>query len=385
MSAAASPVSTAEAAVPASAAPSRSLELDVLRFLSLGAMCTLHVLSTWWQPTDLHPQAREVARFIHDACQFCVPVLFLVSMMLNGRRQERDEAQGTVRPLGPRIGALAKPTFTWLALYWLVGLVLQSQGLASQWIFRIPLGAHPLNTVMLAVHLWFMLVLLQAEPLFPSVYRATGRLTAGRPGRALALVVILFALKAVVTGFMFQPRRVALGAWLGLVGPFWLELMVLGATWPLIQSLLPRRPSALTFAVWGVGVPALAAWVDTLEVRYWVARDVPEMIAHSNWRVGNGLYAVALVAAVLVHKDWLLPRIPASVARFLTRFGQSYSYGFYLAHALFLLTSELLAPRLGWPPSARLVLMLVTTLGGTAGLLLLLKRTPRLGAWLGVR
>ncbi|RKH58578.1 acyltransferase family protein [Corallococcus llansteffanensis] len=378
-------LSASDAAVLATAAQARSLELDVLRFLSLTAMCTLHVLSTWWQAPDLAPQARAVAQLLHDACQFCVPVLFLVSLVLTARRLERDAAKGTVRSVGSRIGLLARPTFTWLGLYWLVGLALQSQGLASQWIFRIPLGPSPLATVMLAVHLWFMLVLLQMEPLFPRVHRAVERLTAGRPARALGLVVAVFALKAAVTGFMFQPSRAAIGAWMGLAAPFWLDLMVLGATWPLLQTLLPSRPSLTTFAVWGLGLPALAAGLNTLEVRYWMGQGVPELLAHSNWRVGNLLYGVALFAAVIVHKDWLLSRLSATVSMGLTRFGQSYAYGFYLAHALFLLTAELLAPRLGWPPSARLVFMLVMTFGGTGALLLLVSRTPRLGAWLGVR
>ncbi|QSQ25688.1 acyltransferase [Pyxidicoccus parkwayensis] len=375
--------SVTHTASPDTVTPGRALELDVLRVLSLVAMATLHLLSTWRLGTDVEPWASEVARSIHDACQFCVPVLFLVSLVLAARRPKA--ASGASRSVMARVGALARPTFTWLGLYWLVGLVLQSRGLRSPWIFLIPLGEGPLATAVLAVHLWFMLVLLQMEPLVPLVNRAVERLTGGRASRAVALAAGVFVLKAGVTAVMFQPSRAALAGWLGLTAPFWLDLMVLGAAWPLLQTLLPQRPSLGTLAVWGVLMPATAVMLDAMEVRYWVAQGVPDMLAHSNWRVGNLYYSITLFTAVVVHKDWMLPRLSFATTSWLMRFSQSYAYAFYLAHALFLITADLLAARLGWPPAPRLVFMAVLTFGGTAVFLALLRRAPRLGVWLGMR
>ena len=58
----------------------RALEVDLLRFVAICAMCTLHVVGTWQMMSTVGLWTKLLVVLVHDACQMCVPVLFLLSM-----------------------------------------------------------------------------------------------------------------------------------------------------------------------------------------------------------------------------------------------------------------------------------------------------------------
>lgn len=383
MNSSAIPLSAA-AARPVPDAGSRMLELDLLRFLAINGMFLLHVLATWWQASDIPPRIRGLAQFAHDAAQFCVPVLFLISLVLMAQRQQHQAREPSARRSGLRMKELMVPTFTWMGLLWLVGVVLHLQGLSSIWLLRIPLGQHPLAALVLVVHLWFMLVLMQLTPLFPKVSERVNRFTQGSLFRASALLVAVFLLKALLCLYMFHPARAHLGGWMGLMAPFWLDLMILATVWPRLEALLPQQPSARTSLLAGAGV-LLAGALNLLEIRFLVSLGTPEMLAHSNLRPSNLLYSVALFSFVIIHRESIHRRLSGRVGRFLQRFSRNYSYAFYLAHVLPLSFAALLVQAWGLGPAPRLLGLLLLTLAGTGALLYLLQHVPRVGTWLGVR
>ncbi|HZI09535.1 MAG TPA: hypothetical protein VE153_04030, partial [Myxococcus sp.] len=134
-----------------------------------------------------------------------------------------------------------------------------------------------------------------------------------------------------------------------------------------------------------LGLLVLALASNFGEVRRLSAMGAPEMLAHSNWRFGNSLYGITVFAAFLTWREPLLGLVPERLARVLQHFNQEYSFAFYLAHVLPLTLAGNLVRVLRPGPAASLFLLVGMTVTGTLGLLWLLRRTPLIGAWVGLR
>lgn len=362
----------------------RALEIDLLRFLAMAAMVTLHVLGSWWLLARPGPLARQVALAVHDACQMCVPVLLLLSLYLLAEQQPGGGAGTVLRWLGARLGSLLPPTVVWAVLYSLLAGWLHQRGWWAGWFTRFwlgPLGALPET----GVHLWYMWVLLQWVPLFPLASWLVDRLTAGEPLRAQVLLATVLVLKRVFCEYAFRPEGGAgLAAWAGLTAPFWLDLSVFALVWRIPGALRAEDSPRTTRWAW-VSLLVFALVSDFVEVRQLSASGAPELLAHGNWRFWNSLYGMAVFATVVAWKEPLQRLIPERVARFLQHFNQEYSFAFYLAHVLPLTLAGNLLRVLRPGPGASLLLLAVSTVAGTLGLLWLLKRRPFIGAWVGLR
>jgi hypothetical protein len=289
-----------------------------------------------------------------------------------------------LRWVGSRLRRLLPPTVVWAVLYALLAGWLHARGLWAGWFTRFGLG--PLGTLPeTAAHLWYMFVLLQWVPLFPGVFWLVERGGAGQPARAQVLLGAVLILKRAFCAEVFRPGAPSgLAGWVGLLAPFWLDLVVFALVWRVPGALHSERSPRATRWAW-LGLLVLTLAIDSWEVLKLLASGAPEMLAHSNWRFGNALYGMAVFAAVLVHREPLARRVPERAARLLQRFNQESSFAFYLAHVVPLtLAGNLLRGRsLG--PGASLLLLAVTTVAGTLGLLWLLKRVPFLGPWVGLR
>jgi len=360
----------------------RALEVDLLRTVAISAMVTLHVLGSWWLLSEPGPLARRAAMIVHDACQMCVPVLLLLSLFLLARQQP---SRGTVlRWLGSRLTSLLPATVVWAVVYGLLAGWLRERDLWAGWFTRFWLG--PLGTLPeTAVHLWYMLVLLQWVPLFPLAFWLVNRVIAGQPLRAQVLLGACLILKRVFCGYVFRPGAAGgLAGWVGLLGPFWIDLFLFALVWRIPGTLRSEASPRATRWAW-LGLLVLALVGDFGEVQRMVASGAPELLAHSNWRFGNALYGMAVFAAVLAWREPLLQRVPERVARLLQHFNQEYSFAFYLAHVLPLTLAGNLVRVLRPGPGASLLLLAGVTVAGTLGFLWLLKRMPFVGTWVGLR
>ncbi len=362
----------------------RALEIDLLRILAIAAMVTLHVLGSWWHLTRLGPLPRRVAVIIHDACQMCVPVLLLLSFYLLAQQPPGGGAGTMLRWIGSRLRSLLPPTVVWAVLYALFAGWLHERGWWAGWFMRFwlgPLGSLPET----GVHLWYMFVLLQWIPLFPLALWLANRLIADQPLRAQVLLGACLILKRVFCGYVFRPGAAGgLAGWVGLLGPFWLDLFLFALIWRIPGALRSEDSQRATRWAW-LGLLGLALASDFGEIQRLRAMGAPEMLAHSNWRFGNALYGMTVFAALLSWREPLLGRVPERVARFLEHFNQEYSFAFYLAHVLPLTLAGNLVRVLRPGPAASLLLLAGVTVAGTLGLLWLLKRLPFIGAWVGLR
>lgn len=366
----------------------RALEVDLLRFLAIAAMFTLHVAGTWRAVGEPAPWSVWAAQLVHDACQMCVPVLFLLSFLLMARRYAEAREVPVARWLAARLRELLPPTVVWTVLYSWLGGALRGRGLWAMWFSRYPVGPLHWTSPVMGTHLWYMVALLQLVLLFPGVYWLVERVTRGQPSRAQALLAGVLLLKAVLCWRIFQPRGLGLSEWrnwVGLFGPYWLDLMLFAILWNQPEALQPERPTRQTRLGWW-SLLAFILVIDAGEVRRLVASGLSNFEAHSNWRFGNALYGVGVFAVVLSHREQLARWIPARVARWLQHFNQEYSFAFYLAHVLGLtLAANVQVSVLRLGPAACLGFLLLVSGAGTLGLLWLLKRVPFVGPGLGLR
>jgi surface polysaccharide O-acyltransferase-like enzyme len=362
----------------------RALEVDLLRILAIAAMVTLHVLGSWWMLARPGALPKQVAVLIHDACQMCVPVLLLLSFFLLAQQQPGAGAGTVLRWMGSRLRSLLPPTVVWAVLYALLAGWLHARGWWASWFMRFwlgPLGSLPET----AVHLWYMFVLLQWVPFLPLALWGVNRLTAGQPLRAQVLLGTCLILKRIFCGYVFRPGAAGgLADWVGLLGPFWLDLFLFAVIWHIPGALRPEGSQRLARWAW-LGLLVLALASNFGEVRRLSAMGAPEMLAHSNWRFGNSLYGITVFAAFLTWREPLLGLVPERLARVLQHFNQEYSFAFYLAHVLPLTLAGNLVRVLRPGPAASLFLLVGMTVTGTLGLLWLLRRTPLIGAWVGLR
>jgi surface polysaccharide O-acyltransferase-like enzyme len=360
----------------------RALEVDLLRFVAICAMCTLHVVGTWQMMSKVGLWTKLFAVLLHDFCQMCVPVLFLLSMYLMARGFPSEGVSSVARWVGTRLKELLPPALAWAALYWAVGGWLQERELWATWFLRFYVGPLDWVTPLVSSHLWYMFALLQMVVLFPAVYGFVRRVSAGRAARAQVLLGVAFVLKGVFCWYVFRPgEQSAWLAWAGLMGPYWLDTMLFAIVW-LIPGALRSEEGGREWLV----VLALTLVINVGEVHRLAASGLPGLVAHSNWRFGNTLYGVAVFAAFLSHREALARRVSERVAGFLQRFNREYSFAFYLAHILLLtLAGNLQIHVLKLPPAASLPFLFVTTVAGTLGLLAVLKRVPFLRFLLGLR
>lgn len=360
----------------------RALEVDLLRFVAICAMCTLHVVGTWQMMSQVGLWTKLLVVLVHDACQMCVPVLFLLSMYLMARGFP-GEWGAVPRWLGQRLKELLPPALVWAALYWAVGGWLQERELWATWFLRFYVGPMEWVTPLVSSHLWYMFALVQMVVLFPGVYGLVRWVSAGRTGRAQALVALAFLLKGAFCWYVFRPgEQSAWLAWVGLMGPFWLDLMLFAMVWLIPGALRPAEGGGREWLV----VLGLTLIVSVGEVHRLAVSGMPGLVAHSNWRFGNALYGVAVFAVFLANREALARRVSERFAGFIQRFNREYSFAFYLAHILLLtLAGNVQIHVLRLPPAASLVFLAVTTVAGTMGLLAVVKRVPGLRFLLGVR
>lgn len=366
----------------------RALEVDLLRFLAIAAMFTLHVAGTWRMVGAPGPWSARLAQLVHDACQMCVPVLFLLSFFLMARRRAEEPEVPVARWLAARLRELLPPTVVWAVVYSWLGGELRARGLWAVWFARYHVGPLHWTSPVMGTHLWYMVALLQLVVLFPGVYWLVERVTRGRPSRAQALLAAVLVLKAALCWGVFLPRGLGLSewrGWVGLFGPYWLDLMLFAILWNQPEALQPERPTRQTRLGWW-SLLAFTVVIDASEVRRLVASGLSDLEAHSNWRFGNALYGMGVFAVVLSHREQLARLVPGRVARWLQHFNQEYAFAFYLAHVLGLtLAANVQVSVLHLGPAASLGFLLLTSCAGTLGLLWVLRRVPFVGPWLGLR
>lgn len=361
----------------------RALEVDLLRFLAICAMCTLHVLGTWQMMSEVGLWTKLAVVLVHDACQMCVPVLFLLSMYLMARGFPGEGWGAVPRWLGARLKELLLPALAWAAVYWAVGTWLQERELWATWFLHFYVGPMGWVTPLVSSHLWFMFALLQMVVMFPLVYWLVRRVCAGRAGRAQVLLGAAFVLKGAFCWYVFRPGPPSAWlAWAGLMGPFWLDTMLFAIVWLVPGALRPEEGGGREW----LGVLALTFILDVGEVHRLAVSGLEGLVAHSNWRFGNTLYGVAVFAVFLSLREQVARLVSARLAGLLQRFNREYSFAFYLAHILLLtLAGNLQVHVLRLPPAASLVFLAVTTVAGTLGLLAVLKRVPVVRVLLGIR
>lgn len=360
----------------------RALEVDLLRFVAICAMCTLHVLGTWQMMSQVGMWTKLAVVLLHDACQMCVPVLFLLSMYLMARGFPGEEWGAVPRWLASRMKELLIPALVWAGVYWAAGTWLQERELWATWFLRFYVGPIEWVTPLVSSHLWYMFALLQMVVLFPLVYWLVRRVCAGRAGRAQVLLGVAFVLKGAFCWYVFRPGpQSAWLVWAGLLGPFWLDTMLFALVW-LIPGALQSEEGGREWWV----VLALTLILDVGEVHRLAVSGLEGLVAHSNWRFGNTLYGVAVFAVFLSHREQVARFVSARFGAFLQRFNREYSFAFYLAHVLLLtLAGNLQIHVLRLPPAASLVFLFVTTVVGTVGLLAVVRRVPGVRFLLGVR
>lgn len=356
---------------------------DLLRALAVLALALMHVVATWWEVALLGSAALGGSRVVHGASQVSVPLFFLVSMLVLAQRRADERLEPAGRWVLARLRELALPVGVWLGLYWVVGVALRRSGVWAGWL--VPVWPEVLGEAapVVALHVWYLGVLLQLVVVFPLVQWGVERVAQERTGRVLAVLGALLALKW-AWSLVLPPSRSGAGEWAGFFAPYWLDTVVFALAWQRASWRLPESLGARARLEW-LGLLGLALVISVAELLRWFPRELPQSAVQVGWRFGNMLVGLVLFSVLLLGRGEALRRLPAGLARWGGEFARQYGFGFYLAHVLLLVLAAGVEARwLHLGPGLSLAWLLMAAGPGTLGVLWLLSRVPRVGALLGV-